>query len=129
MAKFKVGDRVRVVSRGEKIIHWLDVGTETVVMMVDENDQTVKVKNANQWISESDLEPATPTEHPALTLAKAEVVRLTGIAYASRSLTEDDRLEAFQEILAAFGLEYRAKPVVPQPVEYEFVSIEPEQGA
>ena len=61
-----------------------------------------------------------PAEHPALTLAKAEVSRLTAMGYPGRDVADDGKLEAFEQILAAFGLVYRQKPVV---VEFEFVAV------
>jgi len=129
MAKFKVGDRVRCVSNesdGKTGQRYLvgDCGT-----VLDESDvPDIWWDNGQRCPADEDelVYEHTPTEHPALTLAKAEVVRLMSQeVFETLGGYSHGRLGAMQEVLSAFGLRYSPKPVVPQPVEYEFVSIEP----
>lgn len=137
MSKFKKGDRVRadgnylgtfigIGSNGSPLIRRDDrmgwhtnetVARDALLIGAEPGDGYWWVTGRIELV-----EPATPTEHPALTLAKAEVVRIR--AQNGISWSEGVRLNAFLEVLRAFGLEYRAKPVVPQPVEYEFVPVQ-----
>jgi len=125
MAKFKIGDRIY----SDKI----HVGRRlygVVSYTVGKNTVSAAWDHGGGWIGDETwfelAEPATPTEHPALTLAKAEVVRLMSQeVFETLGGYSHGRLGAMQEVLSAFGLRYSPKPVVPQPVEYEFVSIEP----
>ena len=127
MAKFKVGDRVRWVTNFRR-----NDGSIRTVCEIDGSNIWYETTDTNlapgkYRADEDDLEL---DEHPALTLAKDEVVRLKALEVkgllGSHGIGE---LAAYRDILRAFGLRYAPKPVVPQPVEYEFVSIEPEQGA
>jgi len=123
MSKFQKGDRVRCVSndseRGQARYMPGDFGT----IQDDFSPHGVIWDNGQECCAlDEEIEPATPTEHPALTLAKAEVVRLT--VEPHRTTSQAGMLSAFERILYAFGLEYRAKPVVPQPVEYEFLPVQ-----
>jgi len=127
MAKFKVGDRVRVIRDG--LGHGFEEGYEGVLEEVRETyNEGQRLKMDGMWVS-GDVETATPTEHPALTLAKAEVVRLMNIGPGNLSDGAYQHLCFMERLLLEWGLRYQAKPVVPQPVEYDFFPIEPEQGA
>jgi len=133
MAKFKKGDRVECIGsyRGGGTYAPYNVGDVLILTEdCDEAPDAVHLDGRETCILARDMKSATPTEHPALTLAKAEVVRLMSQeVFETLGGYSHGRLGAMQEVLSAFGLRYSPKPVVPQPVEYEFVSIEPEQGA
>jgi hypothetical protein len=134
MAKFKVGDRVKILSGGYSAPTKCSDGDTAIIVYlndrVGEDVYGLQGKDSGgagqtyYWsFLEEELELVEPAEHPALTLAKAEVVRLLDLGNAGRTCCEDDALHVLTNILAAFGLEYRQKPAVPQPVEYEFAEI------
>jgi len=122
MAKFKVGDRVRWVTNFRR-----NDGSIRTVCEIDGSNIWYHTTDTNlapgkYRADEDDLEL---DEHPALTLAKAEVVRLDSMPLDDMGFLGQGMLYAYKKILKSFGLEYRAKPVVPQPVEYDFFPIEP----
>jgi len=123
MSKFLLGHKVRILSGGFPIDGYRD-GDVAFVSAHDGGGYRVtgdKSPNGHSmFFHPEELELAPPTEHPALNLAKAEVVRLN----SSYGAMNAGRCTAFHEVLRAFGLEYHAKPVVPQPVEYEFVPVQ-----
>lgn len=132
MSKFKVGDWVKILRGGYPVT---GVCNGDVCEIAECDGHGYRLKPAkpsgpfqHYYFCAGELEPATPTEHPALTLAKSEVVRLHSGRW-DHSPVEQGQIRAYRKILRAFGLEYRAKPVVPQPVEYEFVTLDDTRGS
>lgn len=124
VSKFKVGDRVLYRLMDDDLTR-IVTGYEDGDVRYDSRLDGHLVGNFRAGESDLDLiELVTPTEHPALTLAKAEVAQLVAVKDRN-DLSEygQHSLRIHLEYLRAFGLEYRAKPVVPQPVEYEFVPV------
>lgn len=128
---FKVGDQVRVLSNASEG-SWgarYHVGETYRVSRVTGSGPVLETPSGDalacsyevELIQPTAPEPA-PAEHPALTLAKAEIQKLP-FSRLHRTNDQEDMFFFLQDILAAFGVTYRQKPVVPAPVEYEFVEI------
>jgi len=127
MTKFKVGDRVKCVSNlseGRNNPRYNVGSTGTVVLVITETCFDVN------WDHNSDIVAAYASElvfhevepeHPALTQAKREFLRLKALPVQNDAVY--GATTAYLAILHAFGMTYREKPPVPQPKEYEIVSI------